>query len=345
MAIFFTSARQKIEVEDKPLGKGGEGSVHKIVSPAFLKDCCLKLYADKYKTSERQSKIEFMVKNKPSKLSSTVYMLCWPNEIVFNDIGKFVGFLLPLAWPNSVRLYGLCLPDKDTPNPAWLSRFARHTSQGKASRLKLIVNIASAIHSVHSLNKYVFVDMKPENILVTEEAKIAIIDLDSIQIAENKQVQFNAQVATPEYSPPEAINPKENYIPVSWDRFSMAIIFYKLLFGIHPFTASFKSSYEQITTPQEAIKNGLFVNGYKWRYVATLPPPHGNFKNMDMRLQDLFKLAFDNGLIRADLRPTAENWGKIVYDIVNAKITSTVFLSSEIENVLKNRIRQIKGLL
>jgi DNA-binding helix-hairpin-helix protein with protein kinase domain len=235
MAILYTSAKQKIEIKDKPLGKGGEGTVHNIVSPSSLKHSCVKLYSEKYRTDENRKKIEFMIHNKPlsHKLNHTVYTLCWPEQIVFDAKGKFVGFVLPLAWENSVKLYSLCMLDKNNPNPVWLTKFARNISQGIKLRLKLIVNIAAAIHSIHSLNKYVFVDMKPENILVTEDAKVSIIDLDSLQIAENKKVQFYAHVATPEYSPPEALNPKNNYIPVDWDRFSLAIIFYKLLFGIH----------------------------------------------------------------------------------------------------------------
>jgi DNA-binding helix-hairpin-helix protein with protein kinase domain len=344
MAVFFTSTRQKIEVEDKPLGKGGEGSVHRINFPSTLKDHCLKLYQESYRTSERQKKIEFMIRNKPRELNSNIYMLCWPDEAIFDGKGKFVGFLLPLAWSNSVKLYSLCLPDKINPSPKWLSRFDRKTPQGRISRLKLIVNLASAIHSVHSLNKYVFVDMKPDNVLVTEEAKVAIIDLDSVQIAENKTVQFKAKVTTPEYRPPEAINPGENYIPVSWDRFSMAIIFYQLLFGIHPFTATFNGSYESITKTEDAIKKGLFVKGHKWRYVAVLPPPHEEFEHVDAVLQELFKIAFDNGLIRTELRPSAEKWGKTVYEIVNAKIQNATFLANATERTFKDRIKKIKGL-
>jgi DNA-binding helix-hairpin-helix protein with protein kinase domain len=345
MAILFTSTQQKIEIEDKSFGKGGEGSVHKIVSPASLKDSCVKLYSEKYRTLERQNKIEFMVKNKPSKLNGNFYMLCWPTEIVFDTTGRFYGFVLPLAWQNSIKLYSLCLSDKVNPYPTWLNKFARQSSQEKTLQLKLIVNIAVAVHSIHSLNKYVFVDMKPENILVTEEAKIAIIDLDSVQIAENKKVQFHAQVATPEFSPPEAINLKDNYIPIDWDKFSLAVIFYKLLFGIHPFTATFKGSYQHITETKDAVKNSLFVNGYKWRYVSILPHPHNDFSTIDTRLKELFKLAFDNEIHEPRLRPSAEDWGRTAHDIINNKTKNITFLNEKTENMLKNRMQTIKGLL
>lgn len=346
MIILYTSSKQKIEIKDKPLGKGGEGAVHNIVSPSSLKNLCVKLYSEKYRTDEKRKKIEFMIQNKPPphKLNHAVYTLCWSEQIVFDDKGRFVGFILPLAWQNSIKLYSLCVSDKNNPTPAWLAKFARNTSQGIKLRLKLIVNIAAAIHSIHSLNKYVFVDMKPENILVTEDAKVSIIDLDSLQIAENKNVQFYAHVATPEYSPPEALNPKNNYIPIDWDRFSLGIIFYKLLFGIHPFTATFKGCYEKITVPKEAIEKGLFVNGYKWRYVAVLPPPHQNFKKIDKRLQYLFILAFDNGLHYPKLRPSAEMWGRTIFDILDNKPKVTSFLNNTTETMLKNRIQNIKGL-
>jgi DNA-binding helix-hairpin-helix protein with protein kinase domain len=319
MAILYTSTKQKVEIKDSYLGKGGEGTVHNIISPSSLKNSCIKLYSEKYRTTERRKKIEFMIKNKPNKLNSSVHILCWVSETVFDAKGNFVGFILPLAEQNSIKLHKLCLLDKAKPNPVWISKFSRHSSQGITLRLKLICNIAVAVHSIHSLNKYVFVDMKPENMLITEDAKIIVIDLDSLQIAENKKVLFNSHVATPEYRPPEALNPKNNYIPVSWDRFSLAIIFYEILFGLHPFMASFKGVYEHIHTPTDAIQKGLFVNGYKWRYISVLPEPHKSFKTIDVKLQDLFKLAFDNGLHYPALRPSAENWGKTVYDIVNSK--------------------------
>jgi hypothetical protein len=55
-------------------------------------------------------------------------------------------------------------------------------------------------------------------------------------------------------------------------------------------------------------------------------------------------LAFDNGLHYPKLRPSAETWGKTIYDIVNSKTTNTTFLSENTENILKNRIQKIKEL-
>jgi DNA-binding helix-hairpin-helix protein with protein kinase domain len=60
------------------------------------------------------------------------------------------------------------------------------------NRLMVCSNIAKAFHFLHITNKYVVVDLKPENILVSEKGKIAVCDLDSIQISNNNKVLYHA---------------------------------------------------------------------------------------------------------------------------------------------------------
>ena len=312
---FYTRNNKRIVIEDKPLATGGEGTVHKVVSP-FYSGHCVKMYHDKSKMGDKQRKIEFMIANPPVDLKGVNYnIVCWPKEIIFSKNKEFVGFIMPLAFPNSKELYELCSLNNKLPS-AWQQKYDRRTGRGLIARMKLCTNLAASVHRVHSLRKYVFADMKPQNILVTNDSKVSLVDLDSIQISENKKILFPASVATGEYEPPESkiIKSRSNLaLEESWDRFSMAIIFYEILFGIHPYAASFSGHYQSCHETSESIQNNLFVHGANKKYVRRLPPLHENYHKIPTSLQELFTRAFDRNPVQ---RPTAEEFGEVFYTIV-----------------------------
>ncbi len=309
--IIQTRSGKSITIEDVPLGKGGEGEIYSIISPLY-KGHCVKLYFDKYRTQDRQKKIEFMIKNPPADLSGTNYIVCWPVEIIFQH-NQFVGFIMPAAFSDSEDLYELCVPKSTKLSQVWQQKYDRKTKDGLIARMKLCTNLAASIYRVHSLNQYVFVDMKPQNILVTNDSKISLVDLDSIQITQNNKLLFPAEVSTPEYTPPES---KNNFAIVgeSWDRFSMAVIFYEILFNIHPYVASFSGKYQSCNTIPEYIQNNLFVHGSNKKYVAILPSPHKNYQIIPSGLQTLFIRAFETNAMQQ--RPSARDFGETFFKIV-----------------------------
>ncbi len=314
--IVKTENGQQIKLEDTPFTSGGEGELYKIVSPQNLSDHCVKIYYSQYQTQQKAEKLRFMANHKPQQITDkTNYMICWVVDLVFRQ-GAFVGFLMPLAFDNSIQLYELCTT-KIRKNLAsiWHQKFNRNNDTSIENRLKLCVNIAIAIHNIHSTKNYVLVDMKPQNILLCPEGKVSIVDLDSIQISNGVQVIHQGHVATPEYTPAEGarINPSNNFIPGSWDRFSLAIIFYELIFGLHPFVATSTGQYEHITTIDEAIKNGLFVFGSKSQFLQ-LPSPHNNFQLLPQNIKGCFIKALDKGHNNPNARPTAEEWGNVLFE-------------------------------
>lgn len=306
----YTQNGQKITIEDKEFAAGGEGKVHKIASPLY-KDCCVKLYYNKHGIVNKQQKIEFMVKNPPVDLKGPNYIICWPREIVFQKNHQFIGFIMPLTFPDSQLLYELCIQTRNDKLPAtWQHKYNRRTGEGVIARMKLCTNLAAYIHRVHFLKKYVFADMKPQNILVTDSGKVSLIDLDSIQIAKSNQVLFSAPVSTPEYEPPESKMIKTHgnlALGESWDRFSMAVIFYEILFGIHPYVATFSNPYQSFNAISEFIQNNLFVHGKNKKYVLQLPHLHNNYYKIPASLQSLFVRAFEANPAQ---RPSAEEFGK-----------------------------------
>lgn len=318
-----TSSGRTIKIEDTPFAKGGEGGVHKIISPSNS-GLCAKIYFPKERNVQRKNKIEYMVNNSPPNLSSNNHIICWAKEAVYQG-NEFLGFTMSLAFNGSIQLYELCTPKlKAKLAQKWKAKYDRDNSVGIQSRLKLCTNLSAAIHSVHQFNNYVIVDLKPQNVLVTVDGKVSLIDCDSIQISSNGRVLFPARVATPEYVPPEGtrLNPSKNIVPQTWDRFSMAIMFYEVIFGLHPYAASFNGRYQNSTTLDSKIKDGLFVHGKNKSYVSVMPPLHNNFSIIPNSLKQLFDRAFNRGHQMPYVRPSAEEWGKTIYQELRNGSTS-----------------------
>lgn len=312
---YFTISKTKLILEDNPIATpGNEGSVHKILGNTTYSNCCAKIYHINRRTPAKKKKVEFMITNKPSILQSSNYIICWPTELLFDHLGKFIGFIMPLAYSDSVKLYELATVKMNIKLRSLWSKFERTTRGGIEKRLKICVNIAIALHAIHQNKKYALIDYKPQNILITKEGKISITDVDSFQISDNGIVLHHAEVATPEYIPPEALrlNPGHQFIPDSWDRFSIAVSFYELLLGIHPYAATCNGQYHNATTIGEKIQKGLFVHGSKKSYLSVIPPLHSNFQSLPPAIRRLFIDAFENGHTNAEIRPTAEKWGQAI---------------------------------
>jgi len=312
MKSYETALGKRIQVASQPLAKGGlEGEVYKITSPSQYAGACLKIYRPEMIKPSHRSKLEYMVQNIPPQHQGALHKICWPQDIVFYG-QHFAGFIMPLAFDNSTRLFDLITLKLPAHLDKSWHKFDRSTSAGVSIRLKLCVNLAIAVHHIHSKKKYVIGDMKPENIMVSKSGQISVIDMDSIQITDGR-ILFPSAANTEFYVPPEAYLTKNKVLQESWDRFSLAVIFYQILFGIHPYAASFQGAYESLSTIESKIQNQLFVHGQKKQYIKILPPPHQDFKRLSAGLQKLFIRAFDEP---PGMRPDAEEWGKCLYQEV-----------------------------
>lgn len=325
MVVTTKDSKQKITLESNSFSSGGEGDVYKIVSPSSLKNCCVKILKDSYKTPEREQKLEFMISNPPNNVISPSVILAWPQHIVYDSGNRFLGFVMPLAFKNSIVLEMLTMPNIDykriTNNISeWKNKFDRTQQHSQQNRLKLIYNLSYAINLLHSTNNYVLKDFKPPNVLVTPDGKITMVDMDSMQMCENGRLRYAAEVCTPGYTPPELHNSKiglDKKIPLepSWDRFSFAVAFYEILCGINPFQVTPKSN-NVGATAQDKINNGFFAFGKNKRQIQVTPPPHSNFSKLNKDLQDLFMRAFDGPYQK---RPTCIDWLKELSKELNIK--------------------------
>ncbi len=347
MSIYYTNDKTPIQIELKPLASGGEGEVFRVVTAvANLSNQCAKIYFPNQRTKEREEKIKFMVQNTPIQQQNSRFLLCLPTKMLFDKRGKFVGFLMPTAFNGSIQLYELVTTQisKKISNE-WHQKYDRTTKQGIENRLKLCTNISIAIHQIHQTRNLVLVDFKPQNILITNDAKVSVIDLDSIQISNGRNVIYPAKVATPEYTPKEAerLNPSVDYIPETWDRFSLAVVFYEILFGIHPYTSTAGGQYSDISTISEKISKNLFVHGSKKSYLITIPPIHKNYELLPNGLKLLFLSAFENGNQTPTKRPTAESWGQeITEELKNINIRPNLITTVQKPVLIKETKTTVK---
>lgn len=318
----YTSKHELIKISDSPLASGGEGEVREIISsPAQYKGTCAKIYYQQKRTTQQAGKIRYMVNNPPAKVKGEGFLIGWPVEYITDKNGEFLGFLMPLAFPDSKQLVNLVTPKLSRRlSDEWYIRFDR--SNGKyslVSRLKLICNISIPIHLLHSTKRYVLKDFKPENVLITHDGKVTIVDMDSVQISENGKLIYPGTAATPNYIPTELYKygigkSEEDVLTTSWDQFALGVVFYQLLFGLHPYVVTPYVSNESDTNEIfQNISNDLFPFGSNTGKIKSYPDPHKKFAILPPPVQQLFLRTFS---LDYNNRPSAEEWGRTIHGIV-----------------------------
>lgn len=311
--IVYTDNRTKILISDTPLSSGGEGEVRIVRSTTEdkYKNTCVKLYYKNKRTPELERKVRYLVSNPPRKTKGTEYRICWPIDAVYDDKSDFIGFIMPLSFYKSKTLTVLTTPSiSKKAGPEWHDQYDRENGVPSAlNRLQLIVNLFKSVSILHDTGKYVIMDFKPDNVLVTSEGKISLIDMDSVQI-NDASLSFKGSAITPEYIPPEYYgnsgkNASNKIYSTHWDIFSLAAVSYQILFGLHPYAVSPKrASDEDMIDIATNIRQNLFPFGKKG-YMVTYAPPHKKFTQLPPEIQSLFIMAFDSN---PHLRPACSEW-------------------------------------
>lgn len=319
MANYYTSDGKEITIEEESFSSGGEGEIRRVISaPSQFKNICVKLYHPNKMTSQLVSKIKYMIQNPPERKEGDAFLIGWPLDYVTDKSGDFVGFIMPFAFPNSKQLIILTAPKLNKKlGSEWFARYDREN--GKRSliaRLKLIKNIAIPIYILHATNKYIFKDFKPENVLITPEGKVTLVDMDSLQISEGSQILFPGTAATPNYIPPEFYNKnvgKSTTIPIekSWDNFAIGVVFYQILFGLHPYVVTpWVLKDPNCNEIFQNIAQNLFPYGPNREKIRSYPDLHKKFEKLPETIKQMFRNAFSEN---EAARPNVEDWGKEVH--------------------------------
>lgn len=316
--------KKLLTLDQSVIGKGGQAMVYGILFPIGMADFCVKVYHKGCHTNLIE-RLKYMIHHPPAVIRSSNFRICWPQGLVYNGQGEVVGFYMPKAFPHSRDLYilsyytkGKTISDRFKKDTEWFGKYERNTGEGILNRLKMMANISQAFYQLHRTRNYVMLDLKPQNILATSNGYVSIVDTDSFQIAEGNHILFNGAAVTPEYCAPEFDDQYEQGRPLtsSNDAFSLAVIFYQILVGLHPYTGvKLLPPYDtdEYSEIKAVIHRSLFLYGSNKRYIQMLQPnPHGFFERMPRSLQLMFIKSFD----APNYRPTMEDWCKELFKLI-----------------------------
>ena len=311
--VFLNNRENPIFIEKQPFASGGEGNIYRIITSKY-RNAVVKLYHPEKRTKAKEGKVKYLVQNPPDAQNVNGHnSVVWATGIIYDEKG-FAGLMMPYAEGDKlVILTSSKIPKRF--RSKW-NRFSFGNPQSSKLRMGICFNIAAAVYQIHNTNKYVLVDLKPDNIIIQPNGLISIVDVDSMEVIEDDKVLYPALVTTPEFAPPEfhrGIKPGKKSIYPWWDNYAMAIIFYKLLFGVHPFAGTSKPPYDALNTLQEKIEHGLFVHSpSKQQFINVLPPPHRRFNQLLPALRELFVSCFEEGHDFYKRRPTASDWCSVI---------------------------------
>jgi len=301
----------RLSLSAKPFASGGAGEVYRATS-ASGDQYCVKILT-KLKPDDLE-KIRYMVMNTPAVLDFGWGKLCWPFDLVYrNKVAEPVGYVMPLAIVDSLELsYLTNLRWPGAERPPLAQKVDRKSNEGLQKRLVVSLNIAAAVKYIHQLG-HVFVDLKPQNILISPEGKVSVVDLDSLQI-EAAGGLYRGPLGSPDYMPSESYQMKYGVGPAikqSWDSFSLAVIIYEILLGIHPYAGTLKPAVTGVEGIADSIRMRLYVHGVNRSQFQVIPPPHAALAHLPNPLVALFSKAFESTL--SDDRPSAEAWGQALF--------------------------------
>lgn len=310
-----TSAGETLILNGKPLGKGGEGGVYRILSPLKYQHYCAKIYAEPKLI--HQQKIDFMIGHPPDCLRQNLKM-CWPTALIFDQSqpNKFLGYIMPMAFPASCSLQTLLTSGHRV---EWSPKFNRDVSQGFRNSLSVAKNVALLVYLLHEigdeLNRgsgYVIGDLKPDNIMINANAQVSLIDMDSIQI-NARGMLYTISALSPEYSSPELVSQgTKSPMTTASDNFTLAIILYRILTGVHPFMGSVRG--RSGMTLDESIKKGYYVFGQRAGEFEAIPSIHHRLNMASREVREFFRFALDAGLNHPANRPTASQWAQLLHE-------------------------------
>lgn len=193
---------------------GGEGAIYRTnLSSAFV----AKIYKEGKITRRKEAKLQFMVSNRLQHEG-----ICFPVELLYNQRGEFIGYLMPLAKGDTLKnsLFG---------KPQFMDHFS---DWKKYDVVELALTILYKMKYLHDRGIFVG-DIKGENILVVNSREVYFVDTDSYQVG-----SFPCPVISEEYTPPELIGRNCGKIlrTAGNENFALATLLFKIVMqGINPY--------------------------------------------------------------------------------------------------------------
>lgn len=283
----WTSSREAVDF-GRTLGEGGEGVVRAIRGqPGWV----AKLYHPDAQDPDRLDKLKLMISAPPADpmASRGVVSLAWPREVLLDDRGRLVGFVMPaIDVSRSYCIHQLWKP-KQRPDGCTMGHLVR-----------VARNLASVVGAVHA-GGYVIGDVNESNFLVTDTSRVILVDCDSMQVRRPGRAPWLCDVHKPEFTPPELQDGfdfgAQERTP-GHDRFGLAVLLFQLLMlGRHPYSGGLPNLVDNVRASSSWVVDG------------GVAPPVGSpaLQLLSPEVLSAFRLAFAPG-VQPDERPTADEW-------------------------------------
>jgi|GEM_PF-2139707 len=339
--MYKTSNGQAIKL-GKELGKGGAANVYlhasdkskavKIFKPEILqKEVNLAKRIEKLNQLAQIADIEMPFGNAKKTIGA------WPKDIVKDLSGNVVGYIMDTVNGGIDLAFIVGARDPTTaflkyrsdPNySSWLNYFL-YQGRGLKNRFVLSYYLSLYFDKMYKLKAkngarieldICNFDIKPKNILASIENISGhnhivpyILDLDNLTLKDIKhKLSPSSAQFTQEYRAPEG--PIDKY----YDYWSLAVLFYQLIFNQHPFDAVLGGTrFSDGTERDFFIKNKCFPWGRNRKFLSVGTQNdfrHANFLKVSSELQHLFIRAFDSDL--PSQRPSMDEWSRGLLDFL-----------------------------
>jgi hypothetical protein len=301
-------------VPDRQLARGGQGAVFSLANDPHV--VFKRYHEDELAKDPRlEDRIVLMQRLDPAGAHedrSGHMLLAWPLELVY-ERSRFVGFLMPAVdVQQMVEMHRVTDPSdrlRANGRTAWLRSFTWRYLTGVAKNLALGTELLHA-------SDVVIGDFNDRNVAVSNEARVTLLDCDSMQIVDpSNGERFLCRVKRAEFLAPELANVdlREWRRPVSSDLFALAVHLHQLLLqGEHPFRGDWRGSGDHPREAQLAAR-GLWTYG-GFSEIASRRSAVA-IEMLPARLIEMFRVAFVDGATKPEDRPTAAEWRDALEDL------------------------------
>lgn len=294
-------------VTGRRLAAGGQGEIFAVTShPRTVFKRYLPATLAEDQSLERR--LRLMTASRPAhwrEAGSGHLTLAWPTDLVL-ERRRFAGFLMPAVdMDRTVGLHRITNPtDRATATgpTAWARDFTWRYL------VRTAANLAQATAVLHQ-SGVVIGDFNESNIRAWREARVTLLDCDSMQIRDpGTSERFFCRVGRPEFTPPELVGADwaRTVRHPSGDLFALAIHLYQLLLeGEHPFRGRWRGPGEKPAV-SELAADGIWA----LRPGGLLQPRPAAIGSglLPGDIITLFRRAFEDGAADPLARPTAAAW-------------------------------------
>lgn len=308
----------------RTVSRAGEGVVAEIAgSPAHVVKIFHglgskgSLLSANHDPERRLRKVAVMAEHRPehSVQADGHVVLSWPEEILLED-GKPVGYVMPrIEWTQVMELRDLVgvAPGARTPAhiPAWAAKFPWQY------RVHTAINLCHAVEVVHSTGG-VIGDFNERNVLVSPQALVSLVDIDSMQFVGPGGEIFPCDVGHRDFTAPELFGVDLTQVTRTRDSdyFALAIHIHRLLLGgVHPFLGGAWTGQGERKSGSELARLGQYVGGPPPSMLA-FSPREPDPKRLPTAIRTMFDQAFRIGAKKPSARPSAVEWARALDDML-----------------------------